>query len=140
VWDLVQEYTQHIITGLWFLSALASLVFVIRFASKKWWTSGAGRMMMIFHLTIVGFGINSVIFLITGGDWPGRLFLTFVLVVALNYVNWGWSLELHRAQKDSLNSSRLSPNRGHDHRNPDGYEDEGVDGAGEFNEHHAPPP
>jgi hypothetical protein len=100
VWDLVQEYTQHIITGLWFLSALASLVFVIRFASKKWWTSGAGRMMMIFHLTIVGFGINSVIFLITGGDWPGRLFLTFVLVLALNYVNWGWSLELHRAQKD----------------------------------------
>jgi hypothetical protein len=100
VWETVQYYTQHIITGFWLLSALASLVFVIKFASKRWWTSGAGRKMMIFHLTMVGLGINSIIFLLAGGDWPGRLFLTLVLVICLNYVNWGWSLELHRAQKD----------------------------------------
>jgi hypothetical protein len=100
VWETIQQYTQHIITGLWLLSAVASLVFVVRYANKKWWTSGTGRKMMIFHLVMVGFGISSVIFLITGGDWPGRLFLSMVLVIALNYVNWGWSLELHRAQKD----------------------------------------
>lgn len=101
MWETIQQYTQHIITGLWLLSALASLIFVVSYASKKWWTTGAGRKMMIFHLVMVGFGISSTIFLVTGGDWPGRLFLSMVLVIALNYVNWGWSLELYRAQKDA---------------------------------------
>jgi hypothetical protein len=112
VWETVQHYTQHVITGFWLLSALASLVFVLRFANKRWWTSGAGRKMMIFHLVMVGFGITSTLFLITDGDWPGRLFVTMVLVIALNYVNWGWSIELHRAQKaadeERINLERIN--------------------------------
>jgi hypothetical protein len=105
VWETIQQYTQHVITVGYFLSALASLVFVIKYASRKWWKSGAGRKMMILHLVMVGFGISSSLFLIIGPDWPGRIILSLALIAALNYVNWGWSLELHRAQEKEYSNA-----------------------------------
>ena len=90
---------QLIITTLYFCSALGSLAFLVRYATMKWWKTTAGRLVMGLHFVMVGFGVSSVLVLFHGLNYTGRIFLSISLLVLLNVVMWGFSVELHRAQK-----------------------------------------
>ena len=90
---------QLIITALYFCSALASLFFVIRYALTTWWRTTMGRLMMGLHLVMVGFGVSSTLVLLHGLNYTGRIVLSILLFGGLNWVMWGFSWELHKAQK-----------------------------------------
>lgn len=90
---------QLIITVLYFCSAIASLVFVIRYAFTRWWKTTAGRLVMGLHVVMVGFGVSSTLVLLHGLAYTGRIILSAALFVGLNIVMWGFSWELHKAQR-----------------------------------------
>lgn len=90
---------QLIITVLYFCSATASLVFVIRYSFTRWWKTTAGRLVMGLHLVMVGFGVSSTLVLLHGLNYAGRIFLSVILFLGLNVVMWGFSWELHKAQR-----------------------------------------
>ena len=90
---------QLVITILYFCSALASLFFVIRYAFTKWWKTTAGKLVMGLHLVMVGFGVSSTLVLLHGLNYAGRIFLSIALFLGLNVVMWGFSWELHKAQR-----------------------------------------
>ena len=92
---------QLIITTLYFCSALGSLVFLIRYATMRWWKTQAGRLVMGLHFVMVGFGVSSMLVLFHGLNYTGRIYLSIALLLLLNIVMWGFSVELHRAQKEA---------------------------------------
>lgn len=98
---------QLIITVMYFCSATASLVFVIRYALTRWWKTTAGRLVMGLHLVMVGFGVSSTLVLLHGLNYTGRIFLSIFLFAGLNIVMWGFSWELHKAQKGARSAIDL---------------------------------
>ncbi len=100
-------HAQLVITVLYFCSAAASLVFMLRYMFTKWWTTTAGRLIMGLHGVMVGFGVSSVLVLLHGLNYTGRIFISVILFAGLNVVMWGFSWELHKAQKGQRTAVRL---------------------------------
>ena len=88
-----------IITILYFSSALASLVFAIRYMRTKWFKTAEGQTVMALHLIMVGFAVSAVLRLVFGPYYPGRTVIAIVLFTALVTTMWRFTWLLEMAQR-----------------------------------------